>query len=97
DGSSRGNHCSSGPEAQGRCRLAGSEPARYEVDVQAAGYGSWKGEPQEYRVGEPSFEIALVHACAIQLIVRDERGQPLNRSTHVECHDLDGRALSFDW
>ncbi|MSR63729.1 MAG: sigma-70 family RNA polymerase sigma factor, partial [Planctomycetes bacterium] len=92
EGSGRGNNHAFGPEAAGSFRLAGYEAARYGLDVQAVGYAPWKGEPREFLEGETAFEIALAPACAVEVVVRDAKGQPLNWSAQVKFYDLDGRA-----
>lgn len=82
----------SGPE--GRFRVEGLSPGTYALRFKAEGRTSRALPAQHFGIGEHELEIALDRSSAVEVLVRDERGEALDNG-QVRVTDARGEALLF--
>ncbi len=80
-------------DAHGEFRLAGYEPGRYELQVDASGYARWSSGVQELADGEHSFDVQLLASRALQASIRWRTARPARQWVNVSFTDAQDRPL----
>jgi protocatechuate 3,4-dioxygenase beta subunit len=94
-GGSSSGHRRDVTDADGRFRIGGFGPGRFQLTVAAPGYATWGSKPRDSGGGVERFEVALLPSRAIDVIAVDRDGQTLSSGT-LSFRSLDGRRLQVE-